>query len=606
MSKRIPQWFINELLVKVDIVDVIRSRIKLKKSGYNYSACCPFHQEKTPSFTVNQTKQFFYCFGCGAHGSALGFLMDFEHLSYPEAIDKLAGSLGIALPAISQSEQDHYAQQSLYYKVLNDAAEYWANNLRQKDSQIAVDYLKNKRGLTGQIAKEFKIGFAGDSWTQLVDFLTQQGWNKKQLKTMGLMRESANGRLYDYFRNRIMFPIRNKKGQTIAFGGRVIKDGSPKYLNSPETPLFQKGSSLYGLYESLQKKNESVVTGLADIVFVVEGYMDVIALQQLGIANVVACLGTAITSKQIKQLFYHYPTIIFCFDGDKAGEKAALRALETSISYMEEGRACKFVFFPEGQDPDMFIRAKGVACFKELALQGLVLSKYLLQYCQQQCDMSSTEGRAKLIGLMKPYLQQLADGLYRFVVLEDLAKLVSIDVNKLYDSIFSKEVKVDITKALPRKHGRMLTRKLLRKNKKVILTPALRVMSLVLQNRLLIELLSEQQWHGLKACQLEECILCNKVLNYFKQVPIESLGGVLDLIKDEITDKEAELLLGPIANKSWSLEPSAMEVEFLSSIDKLLLDNQVFVEQKLIGELANKNVDELSFEQKQKIKELYK
>lgn len=604
MSKRIPSWFINELLNKVDIVDIIRAKINLKKAGVNYLACCPFHHEKTASFTVSQSKQFFYCFGCGVHGSALGFIMDFEQVSFPAAINKLANILGIALPHNIQSELEHNTQNKQHYLLLNQAANYWCNNLRSQQAKAAVAYLK-QRGLTGQIAKEFKLGFANDHWTTLRDYLLQQGWTLVALKNVGLIKEKATSS-YDYFRNRIIFPIRNRQGQIIAFGGRVIIDGNPKYLNSPETSLFHKRSALYGLYESLYNKSNVLDS---DSVVVVEGYMDVLALHQLGIKHAVACLGTAINVQHIKQLFGYYNTLVFCFDGDKAGNKAALRALEVSIELMEEGRECRFVFLPTGDDPDNFIRAKGLDVFKQYLLQAGVLSRYLIDYCSKQCELASIEGRAKLIGLIRPYLKQMLNNSYRQLVVDALAQIVLLDITVLQELLFKN---IDKSSTIEKMHSnnnslspvrRLLTKN---KNKKCMLTPALRMISLILQHNRLANLVSNKQLELFKHSQHKGCRLIYKVLYYFENNSGESLGALLELIKQDITAIEADFLLGTVTNCLCFLTKKEVEIEFIASLNKILSNNQLLADESKIYNLINVNLADLSQAQKQQIKELYK
>lgn len=609
MSRRIPQWFISELLEKVDIVDVIMSRMTLKKTGYNYSACCPFHQEKTPSFSVSQSKQFFYCFGCGAHGSALGFIMDFEHLSYPEAIEKLASSIGLTLPDTTDSDsaKQHYDKKQKYYELLQAATVVWAANLRTQAAQDAVNYLK-ARGLTGVIAKQFQLGFAMNQWNQLIEKLTTQGWSIAELKTVGLISHKKDSRPYDYFRNRIMFPIRNKQGKTIAFGGRVIHEGMPKYLNSPETPLFQKNETLYGLYESLNAKSSDKSWDKA--VLIVEGYMDVIALQQLGYPHVVACLGTAITAKQIKQLFNYYTTLIFCFDGDQAGEKASFRALENSMMFMEEGRECRFVLLPTSYDPDALIREKGIDAFNTLVENGLVLSNYLLDYCSKQCSLDSTEGRSKLIGLVKPHLLKLPESIYKHVITQQLAKLVKMDESALQAclAIDNKKQVVKATRkeALVKIKQQPNKRRYALKQRQVVLTPILRIILLLLQDITLAQTLSDVQSKKLAQCTSPDGQLGAKILTYIQYEYNQSLGGFVEFIKQEIAEQELKYLLDLIAQASSALSVEMMQTELLDTVDKVLKENEIFENQALIKNLAEVDFSSLSAEEKKKINELYK
>ncbi len=348
----IPRDFIDTLLARVDIVDVIDRRVPLKKAGQNYQACCPFHSEKSPSFTVSPTKQFYHCFGCGAHGTALGFLMEYEHMSFPDAVAALAQDAGLAVPESAQGPERPKPPPALW-DALEQAARFYKQKLR--DTPRAIDYLK-RRGLTGAIAARYGIGYAPDGSP-----LKQACANYADdtLVTSGLVIENE-GRRYDRFRDRIMFPIRNIKGQIIGFGGRVLDQGEPKYLNSPETPLFHKGSEIYGLYEA------RAAIKSAGRAIVVEGYMDVVALAQHGVEFAVATLGTATTPIHARTLLRHTDQLIYAFDGDNAGRKAAWRALENTLEALQDGKEVRFLFLPEGEDPDSYIRTHGQAAFLSL------------------------------------------------------------------------------------------------------------------------------------------------------------------------------------------------------------------------------------------------
>ena len=350
MAGRIPQKFLDDLLDRVDIVEVVDRRVKLKKTGKNYSARCPFHEEKTPSFSVNPDKQFYYCFGCGAGGNALGFVMDYENVDFLQAVETLAGSLGLEIPreqargGNAQPNRDEGSK--TLYAMLEAAAQYYQKQLRtHPQARRAVDYLK-QRGLTGHIAKRFDLGFAPPGWDNLLQALGTDDAQRKLLMDAGMLVQNEAGRTYDRFRDRVIFPIRDQRGRIIAFGGRVLGDDKPKYLNSPETSVFSKGRELYGLYQARQANRK------LERVLVVEGYMDVIALAQHDITQASATLGTATSQTHLERLYRLTPEVVFCFDGDAAGRKAALRALEATLPCMEDGRQARFLFLDEGEDPD--------------------------------------------------------------------------------------------------------------------------------------------------------------------------------------------------------------------------------------------------------------
>ncbi|NNF51287.1 MAG: DNA primase [Gammaproteobacteria bacterium] len=415
MAGLIPQHFIDELLTRTDIVEVINSRAPLKKAGHEYKACCPFHDEKTPSFTVSPGKQFYHCFGCGAHGTALGFLMEHDHMSFVEAIEELASMNGLEVPreegaAPARSNDD-------LYQVLGAAADFYQSQL--KDHAAAIAYLKG-RGLTGQIAVEFCIGFAPDSWDALLGKLGKDEDGQRRLHLTGMVIERDGGGFYDRFRNRVMFPIRDTRGRFIGFGGRVLGEGEPKYLNSPETPLFKKGEGLYGLYEARQ--------ALRDIprLLVVEGYMDVVGLAQHGIRYGVATLGTATTVQHLKQLFRVSNQVVFCFDGDRAGRAAAWRALENALPEMREGRDIRFLFLPDGEDPDSLVRAEGRAAFEKRIDGAMPFSEYLVKNLSDQVDMDSVEGRAAMAESARPLLGRIPTGVYREMLTQTVADAVGM------------------------------------------------------------------------------------------------------------------------------------------------------------------------------------
>ncbi len=425
---RIPREFIDELLVRADVVDIINARVPLKKKGREYTACCPFHNEKTPSFTVSPNKQFYHCFGCGVHGSAISFLMEYEHLDFVEAIESLAESMGITVPreAGGKEPSDEQRQRSKdLFTLLQDASEFY--QLQLKGSDKAVSYLKG-RDLSGEISKRFGIGYSPAGWDNFYKpFLNN--YPEQQLIDSGLVikndEDPNNVKTYDRYRDRIMFPIRNRKGQTIGFGGRVLGDDVPKYINSPETSVFHKGSELYGFYEARMhtKKLERII--------VVEGYMDVIALAQFGVSYAVATLGTATTQDHIKQLFRAVPEVIFCFDGDRAGREAAWRALENALPVMQDGKEIRFLFLPDGEDPDTQIRKIGQEAFEALYVEASSLTGYFVESLHDRFNISSDEGRSRFVAEARNLLQKMPDTLIKDQLISRLAKQTNIEERTL-------------------------------------------------------------------------------------------------------------------------------------------------------------------------------
>jgi DNA primase len=414
----IPRDFIDTLLARVDIVDVIDRRVPLKKAGQNYQACCPFHSEKTPSFTVSPTKQFYHCFGCGAHGTAIGFLMEYEHMGFPDAVAALAQDIGLPVPESGEPERPK--PPPALWDALEQAAQFYKRQLKQ--TPRAIDYLK-RRGLTGAIAARYGIGYAPSAWSPLKQVF--QDYEADALAASGLVIDGDRGR-HDRFRDRIMFPIRNIKGQIVGFGGRVLDQGEPKYLNSPETPLFHKGSELYGLFEA------RAAIKAAGRVIVVEGYMDVVALAQHGVEFAVAALGTATTPIHARTLLRHTDRLVYAFDGDTAGRKAAWRALENSLEALQDGKEVSFLFLPEGEDPDSYIRTHGQAAFLQLLDTDTVpLSAFLVRELARKRKFDSQEGRAALIKDAKPLLEKIAAPVLASLIRRQIADLAQLQVEEL-------------------------------------------------------------------------------------------------------------------------------------------------------------------------------
>ena len=413
----IPQSFIQDLLSRVDIVEVVDRYVKLKRSGANYSACCPFHSEKSPSFTVSPTKQFYHCFGCGAHGTAIGFMMEYGGMGFVDAVKDLAQGVGMQVPEEVRSEQaQRRAEEGPdLYGVLLQAAQYYRNQL--KDAPQAIEYLK-RRGLSGEIAKRFGVGYAPDGWQNLEQVFPD--YANKALNAAGLVKQNEEGRRYDVFRDRIMFPIVDVRGNIIGFGGRVLGNGEPKYLNSPETAVFEKGRELYGLFQARRAIRD------AACVIVVEGYMDVVALAQAGVEYAVATLGTATTPVHVQKLLRQSDEIVFCFDGDAAGRRAAWRALENSLTQLVDGKQLRFLFLPDGEDPDTYVRAKGKAAFEALLAKAEPLSRFLIDELRSNVDINTSEGRAKLMQQAKPLVKQIAAPMLSLLIRKELALLVGV------------------------------------------------------------------------------------------------------------------------------------------------------------------------------------
>jgi DNA primase len=411
----IPESFIQELLARIDIVEVIERYLPLKKGGANYQACCPFHTEKTPSFTVSPSKQFYHCFGCGAHGSALGFLMQYSGLGFIEAVEDLAHSAGMAVPRETEQRLTERACKAPLTELMARAARFYKDCL--KASPKAIDYLKG-RGLTGEVAARFGLGYAPDEWQGLERVFPD--YQDAALVECGLVIENEQGRRYDRFRDRIMFPILDQRGNVIGFGGRVLGAGEPKYLNSPETPLFEKGRELYGLTQARQAIRDD------DTVIVVEGYMDVVALAQHGIGNAVATLGTATTPNHVHKLLRQASRVVFCFDGDAAGRKAAWRALEASLEQLGDDKSAGFLFLPPEHDPDSFVRSEGADAYRQLVRQPTTLTEFLLRAVKTDLDLATAEGRARLVHEAKPFLQKLAAPVLRVQLTKAIAEAAAL------------------------------------------------------------------------------------------------------------------------------------------------------------------------------------
>ncbi|WP_455207983.1 DNA primase [Kaarinaea lacus] len=429
MAGRIPSQFIDELLNRVDIVEVIDSRVPLRKAGRDYTACCPFHNEKTPSFTVSPAKQFYHCFGCGAHGSAISFLMEYERMEFVDAVEELASMVGLTVPHEATTSQQKVSRD--LYEILDKASQFYREQLRHHaHANQAIEYLK-QRGLTGEIAAAFGIGYAPPGWDNLLRYLLADNISETQMLAAGLLIAKQGDGHYDRFRDRIIFPIRDRRGRVIGFGGRALGEETPKYLNSPETEIFHKGRELYGLYEARRS------TQNLSRLIVVEGYMDVVALSQYGIKNVVATLGTATTKDHLEKLFRVVPEVVFCFDGDRAGRQAAWRALENALPLMSEGRQIKFMFLPEGEDPDTMVRQEGETGFQQRLQQAQAFSNFFYQSLSKDVELHTIDGRSFLAEQAKPYLLKLPEGVFRHMMISKLAEITHVEPDKLSTLIFS-------------------------------------------------------------------------------------------------------------------------------------------------------------------------
>jgi DNA primase len=424
MAGLIPREFINDLVGRADIVEIVGSRVPLKRAGREYKANCPFHNEKTPSFWVNPVKQFYHCFGCGAHGTALDFLMNYDRLPFVEAVEDLAHRLGLEVPREGGNRPGTPVVSEDLYSLLGKVATFYQEQLLASDK--ARDYAR-RRGLDRDIATAFGIGYAPDSWNEVLKRFGASESSRQKLFEVGLIRERDKDKgegHYDYFRDRLMFPIRDARGRVIAFGGRVLDQGEPKYLNSPESALFHKGRELYGLFEARQ--NRAPLTRL----IIVEGYMDVVRLHQSGIAYAVATLGTSTTPEHLKRAFRLVREIIFCFDGDKAGRAAAWRALQNALPEAEAGRELKFLFLPEGEDPDSLVGKEGKAAFEARYAGALPLSEYLVSHLAASIDISHADGKARFVAEARPLLERVPAGPYRELLLDRLAEAIGVSAER--------------------------------------------------------------------------------------------------------------------------------------------------------------------------------
>ncbi len=569
MAGRIPQSFLDELLARTDLVELIQLRMTLKKGGRNYMGCCPFHNEKTPSFSVSPTKQLYHCFGCGASGNAIGFTMEYDRLDFIAAVEELASQAGMEIP---RDAKDSGPDLKPLYQILARCSLFYQQQLKSERGKIAVDYLKD-RGLSGEIAKLYGIGYNPDGWDNLLKAEGKSNQQQQQLAATGMLIQKDNGGYYDRFRDRILFPIIDRRGRVIGFGGRVLGKGEPKYLNSPETPVFHKGNEVYGLYQALQANKN------LPYILVVEGYMDVVSLAQFGVSCCVATLGTALTLDHIRLLFRNTGKIVFCFDGDKAGKSAAWRSLETSLSEIRDGRQVGFLFLPDGEDPDTLIRKEGSTHFQQRIEKSVPLSEYMLSHLSQQCDLGNIDGKAKLASLAQPLIKRVADPVYRDLLQQQFQQTVGTTRN------LSGEQKPQFQ---PQQKKTVSTRP-----KPV--TPMRKTIGLLLQNPQLHSKLED--WKKLSNSSEAGANLLFSLLELLHQQPNLTTASILEHWRD--TPSHQHLMT--LANWQHEVPEEIIEEEFLHAFGKI---NVTSHKQQLHFLLEESKQRPLTTDEKQQLKQL--
>ena len=571
MAGHIPQDFIDGLLARIDIVDVINSRVPLKKKGRDYVACCPFHNEKTPSFSVSQPKQFYHCFGCGVGGSAITFLMEYDHMDFVESIETLASQLGLDVPREGRNQAPKKRISKDLYELMQDASQYYQQQLSA--STIAKKYLQ-ERGLSDEINKRFMLGYALVGWDNALKHLSPS-YSLKQIIATGLVIEKDNGGAYDRYRERIMFPIRNRKGQVIGFGGRVMGDEKPKYINSPETELFHKGSELYGFYEARD------ATRKLERIIVVEGYMDVIALAQYDISYAVATLGTATTQQHIQLLFRSVPEIIFCFDGDRAGKEAAWRALNNALSLVVDGKEIRFLFLPDGEDPDSLVRKIGKEEFEaSYTADALALTDYLLQHLQQEFNISSREGKARFLNALGDLVTIMPDSLIRDQLLVEVARLTNISIQNIKKRVLQNSAAIMPT------YNRV-------RDREVRHTPVRYAITLLLHDTSLVQFVENPEQIALS--NLSGADLLTTLIETIEERPHSNGASLLERWRD--TDLEASL----IRLMKWQPDTDDKEVLVREFQDCLRQIRKKANEKKLETLIHKAQIGELTTREKQEL-----
>jgi DNA primase len=572
MSGKIPRAFIDDLLTRVDIVDLIDSHVPLKKTGSNYVARCPFHNEKSPSFSVSRSKQFYHCFGCGVGGNAISFVMEFNHLNFIEAIEDLAAFVGVSVPREVVLEREAVESRSLseVYAVLQRVAAYYVEQLRSSvEGKSAVAYLK-ARGIGAEVASEYMLGYAPKDWQGL-----ENQFPRQELLAAGLLVTHETGRVYDRFRERVMFPIRDKRGRVIAFGARVLDDSLPKYLNSPETEVFQKGKEVYGLSELLAKN------GRPKRILLVEGYMDVIALAQAGIHYAVAALGTAASKAHLELLFRYSSELVLCFDGDAAGRAAAWRVMEAVFLSLKEGRQVRIMLLPQGQDPDSLIRSEGAEAFVERVASAHALSEYFFQHLLTDVSSGDIEGRARLVEMAQPFINKLAEGVYREMMQAKLNALAGLKVAE-----GSKERPV-ARQNMPSSNvsGQLLGR----------VSSARTAVALLLQNPDLVDVLEQKKIDWQLLDFPGKSLLFTLMHKIIESNPANT-AMVLELFR-ESTEYPQVLAL---AQMDLQLPESGIQLQFMGAIDRLIEQ----ASEKLYTELLKKNLTDLTLAEKEMLKKM--
>ncbi len=575
MAGLIPQSFIDELLDRTDIVELINTRVSLKKTGKNYSACCPFHEEKSPSFTVTQEKQFYHCFGCGASGNAIGFLMEYERLDFVESIEYLAKQAGLEVPQTSQNPNNNSKKQRNLYSILIESDKFYRTQLRtHPDASKAIKYLK-ERGFSGKIAAKFGIGFAPNSWDLLLKALPEEE-NLKLLEQAGmLISKPEEKKLYDRFRNKIMFPIRDQRGRTVGFGGRVLDDSKPKYINSPETPIFQKGRELFGLYEA--RKSLKIIPNI----IMVEGYLDVISLSQFEINNSVASLGTSLTENHLHKIFRYTSEVIFCFDGDDAGRKAASRALETCLPQMRDGFSAKFLFLPESEDPDSLVRKLGRDEFLKFVETATPLSKFFFDYFARDIDITTMDGKAKLGKTCALPLSQIPNGIFQQLMLNELSKITEISEEQLSEIIKQYNLKGPkvIKDSQPPpfepssyEHIDYGPINEIQKKAKIKMSPGKQLVALLIKHPSLINLVDDSS--VLVKSKNQDVQLFLKLYNLFKENPEYKASNVFSYWLDLHEDRSELELLKKLAASELYHPPAGMgrddDKEFSEALEHVI------------------------------------
>ncbi|MFB0981045.1 MAG: DNA primase [Alteromonadaceae bacterium] len=582
MAGMIPRQFIDDLLARADIVELIDSRVPLKKAGKNYQACCPFHTEKSPSFSVSQDKQFYHCFGCGEHGNAISFLMEFDRLEFPDAIEELASHYNMEVPreknnqspAQQKKQQQAHQQKQDDYELMEKISRFYQQQLKvAKDKDTAIEYLKG-RDLSGEVVKRFGIGYISDAWDGMMGTFGVNPQTTQQLVDLGMAIPGDKNRPYDRFRGRIQFPIRDKRGRVVGFGGRVLGDGTPKYLNSPETRIYHKGQELYGLWEAKQANKQ-----LSRLV-VVEGYMDVVALAQHGVTYAVASLGTATTPEQLQTLFRTVKEVICCYDGDRAGRDAAWRAMDNALPLIQDGYSLKFVFLPDGEDPDSLIREQGQIAFENILDNATPLSVFLFDHLSLQVNMNSLEGKSKMIELFQPYLNKLPDSTLKDSILTELANKFARGNEKRLEELRKKNIQNNKANAAKRQSK---------------ITPLRLAIALLLEHPHIISALPDIT-----------------ILQQLDMPGIPLLNSLLVLCKQNSNINSAQLIehfrgttegnqLTKLMCLQHHVEPENAESMFIDVIESFL---NIFIEQRTEQLLAKEHKSGLSKSEKQELHSL--